>query len=74
MRKKILLICGSINQTTQMHQITDELPEYDRFLHTILRRHHFESRSKTQSHRIFSNWSQALVTLPELPARTSVAC
>src|SRR5215813_1116140 len=31
MRKKILFICGSINQTTQMHQIADELPEYDRF-------------------------------------------
>lgn len=31
MRKKILLICGSINQTTQMHQIAEELPEFDRF-------------------------------------------
>src|SRR6185436_15475557 len=28
-RKKILFICGSINQTTQMHQIARELPEYD---------------------------------------------
>jgi len=26
--KKILFICGSINQTTQMHQISKELPEY----------------------------------------------
>lgn len=26
--KKILFICGSINQTTQMHQIAKELPEY----------------------------------------------
>lgn len=26
--KKILFICGSINQTTQMHQIAEELPEY----------------------------------------------
>lgn len=26
--KKILFICGSINQTTQMHQIANELPEY----------------------------------------------
>ncbi len=27
-RKKVLFICGSINQTTQMHQIAEELPEY----------------------------------------------
>ena len=26
--KKILFICGSINQTRQMHQIADELPDY----------------------------------------------
>lgn len=29
MRKKILFICGSHNQTTQMHQIAQELPGYD---------------------------------------------
>src|ERR1700758_2778241 len=28
-KKKILFITGSINQTTQMHQIADQLPEYD---------------------------------------------
>jgi hypothetical protein len=28
-RKKIFFICGSINQTTQMHQIAKCLPEYD---------------------------------------------
>lgn len=28
-RRKILFICGSINQTTQMHQIARELPEYE---------------------------------------------
>jgi hypothetical protein len=28
-RKKVLFICGSINQTTQMHQIARELREYD---------------------------------------------
>jgi hypothetical protein len=28
MRRKILFLCGSINQTTQMHQIAAELPEY----------------------------------------------
>ncbi|XHR96768.1 hypothetical protein ACFJIV_08975 [Mucilaginibacter sp. UC70_90] len=27
--KKILFITGSINQTTQMHQIANELPEFD---------------------------------------------
>ena len=27
--KKILFICGSLNQTTQMHQIARELPEYE---------------------------------------------
>jgi len=27
-QKKILFICGSLNQTTQMHQIAKELPEY----------------------------------------------
>ncbi|HEX3383929.1 MAG TPA: hypothetical protein VHS53_02015 [Mucilaginibacter sp.] len=29
MKKKILFITGSINQTTQMHQIAEQLPEYD---------------------------------------------
>jgi hypothetical protein len=29
MRKKLLFICGSINQTTQMHQIARQLPEYE---------------------------------------------
>jgi hypothetical protein len=28
-RKKILFICGSLNQTTQMHQIAQQLPEHD---------------------------------------------
>src|SRR5689334_22176059 len=28
-KKKILFICGSINQTTQMHQIAREMPEYE---------------------------------------------
>jgi len=28
-KQKILYICGSFNQTTQMHQISKELPEYD---------------------------------------------
>jgi hypothetical protein len=28
-KKKILFVCGSINQTTQMHQISKELPEYE---------------------------------------------
>ncbi len=31
MKKNILFICGSINQTTQMHQIAGELPEYEHF-------------------------------------------
>lgn len=30
-RSKILFICGSLNQTTQMHQIARELPEHDHF-------------------------------------------
>ena len=30
-RAKILYICGSLNQTTQMHQISKELPEYDAY-------------------------------------------
>ena len=29
MAKKILLICGSINQTRQMHRISEELPEHE---------------------------------------------
>lgn len=28
-RQRLLFICGSINQTTQMHQIARELPEYE---------------------------------------------
>jgi hypothetical protein len=28
-RQKILFICGSLNQTTQMHQVAQQLPEYD---------------------------------------------
>jgi hypothetical protein len=31
MRKRILLICGTTNQTTQMHQIAEHLPEYDHY-------------------------------------------
>jgi hypothetical protein len=31
MRKKILFICGSMNQTTQMHQISQELPDYEHY-------------------------------------------
>ena len=31
MKKKILFICGSTNQTTQMQQIAHELPEYEHF-------------------------------------------
>lgn len=29
--KKILFICGSMNQTTQMHQIAGELPDHDAY-------------------------------------------
>jgi hypothetical protein len=28
-RRKILFICGSLNQTTQMHQIAQQLPDFD---------------------------------------------
>jgi hypothetical protein len=28
-RPRILFICGSLNQTTQMHQIARELPDFD---------------------------------------------
>ena len=31
MRKKILFVCGSMNQTTQMHQISEHLREYDQW-------------------------------------------
>jgi len=31
MKKKILFICGSINQTSQMHSISMHLPEYDHY-------------------------------------------
>lgn len=31
MKKKILFICGSMNQTTQMHQISECLGDYDRY-------------------------------------------
>jgi hypothetical protein len=30
-KKKILYICGSYNQTTQMHKISSELPEYEAY-------------------------------------------
>jgi hypothetical protein len=30
-KQKILYICGSLNQTTQMHKIARELPEYDAY-------------------------------------------
>ena len=51
MKKQILFICGSINQTTQMHQIAQELPEYghcfspyycDGFLERLRRRNMVE--------------------------------
>jgi hypothetical protein len=31
MKKKILFVCGSMNQTTQMHQIAERLPDYDHY-------------------------------------------
>jgi hypothetical protein len=31
MKRKILFVCGSINQTRQMHQIAAQLPEADRY-------------------------------------------
>ena len=31
MKKKILFICGSINQTTMMYKISQQLPEYDHY-------------------------------------------
>jgi hypothetical protein len=31
MRKKILFVCGSMNQTTQMHQISQHLGDYDQW-------------------------------------------
>jgi len=34
-RRKILFLIGSLNQTTQMHQIADALPEYDCFFSQI---------------------------------------
>lgn len=30
-RKRILFICGSLNQTTQLHQIAERLPEYEQW-------------------------------------------
>ena len=47
MRKKILFICGVINQTTQLHKIAQHLPDYDCYFTTfyvdgyleLLRRH-----------------------------------
>ena len=29
MRKRIFFICGSMNQTTQMHQVSEHLREYE---------------------------------------------
>jgi hypothetical protein len=31
MKKRIMFICGSMNQTTQMHQISRQLPDYEQF-------------------------------------------
>ncbi|NTU58204.1 MAG: hypothetical protein HGB00_04705 [Chlorobiaceae bacterium] len=31
MKKKILFVCGSMNQTTQMHQISEHLGDYDQW-------------------------------------------
>ena len=39
LRKKILFIIGSPNQTTQMHQIASRLPEYDCYFSQIYSRH-----------------------------------
>ncbi len=33
-KKRVLFICGSLNQTTQMHQIAKELPEFDCYFTT----------------------------------------
>src|SRR6266567_7675129 len=39
LRKKILFIIGSPNQTTQMHQIASRLPEYDCYFSQIYSSH-----------------------------------
>ena len=31
LRKRIFFICGSMNQTTQMHQVSEHLPEYEHY-------------------------------------------
>ena len=31
MKKKVLFICGSMNQTTQMHQISGWMTDYDQY-------------------------------------------
>ncbi|HYM20431.1 MAG TPA: hypothetical protein VEW28_05430, partial [Candidatus Kapabacteria bacterium] len=31
LRKKVLFICGSLNQTTQMHKVAQELPDLDHY-------------------------------------------
>src|SRR5215831_4828013 len=38
-RKKILFVIGSPNQTTQMHQVAGELPDYDCFFTQLYSNH-----------------------------------
>jgi hypothetical protein len=38
-RRKILFLIGSLNQTTQMHQVADALPEYDCFFSQLYSDH-----------------------------------
>ena len=40
-RKKILFITGSLNQTSQMHQIASRLPEYDCYFSQLYSKHPF---------------------------------
>jgi hypothetical protein len=40
-RKKILFIIGSPNQTSQMHQVATQLPEYDCFFSQLYSKNFF---------------------------------
>src|SRR5258708_4991371 len=43
-RKKILFVIGSPNQTSQMHQVASQLPDYDCYFSQVYSKHPFISR------------------------------
>ena len=68
-RQKVLFVCGSLNQTTQMHQIARELPGMRARVHAVLLRRAARVGAARRARGVHRRRAQARAPLPRLPAR-----